>query len=162
MPKSPAQKGERYLEDGKLSVLAKEILDQTALADIGDPLHDAEKFQFKIIFVNGSLGDEEAAGKCKKIEGAISYLWGIDYLILIQKTLFDAATPLEKTRVLVHELYHILASDKGEPEIRKHWGDYCSIPSHDKFSYEVASAIERKLKNLKAFLQQVELDPIPA
>jgi len=147
---------EKYVENGKLEVLVNEILTKWD----GDELADAETFQWKILFTNGSLGDEEVAGKCRKIDGPIRYLWGVDYLLLIHKPSFDAGTPREKTRILVHELHHIAQSENGEPQIRKHAGDFCSIPEHDKLSYRIAEAIYRKLDNLSEFLTQEEL-PVP-
>ncbi|SRR6266567_1012119 len=144
-------KKEKYQEDGHLSVLFNELLKESP------ELREASQFQWRIIFTNNSLGDEEVAGKCQKISGAISYLWGVDFMILIQKSHWDAATPLEKTRILVHEATHMAESEKGEPKVRRHEGDFCSIPAHDKNSYRIAEAIYRRLKNLNEFQTQEEI-----
>jgi predicted metallopeptidase len=147
---------EKYLENGALEILAKEVIEEVEAID--QPI-DAGIFQWKILFTNTNLGDEEIAGKCKKIDGAIRYIYGIDFLILIQKETWDAASPLEKTRILVHELTHIAQGEKGDPQIRKHAGDFCSIPEHDKQSYKIAEAIYRKLPRLKEFETQQEIAP---
>jgi len=159
------QKSERYSEDAHLTGLANEIC---KIYD-GSELRDASTFQKRIIFTNSSLGEEEIAGKCKKIDGAIRFLWGNDFLILIHKPTWDASPPLEKTRILVHELLHIAEGEDGEALTRKHGGDFCAIPSHDKQSYRIAEGIYQKLRTLKEFQTQQEIiksvppiEPIPA
>ncbi len=153
------QKPEKYSEDAHLTGLANEILKTYD----GTELLDANIFQRRIIFTNSSLGDEEIAGKCKKIDGAIRFLWGNDFLILIHKPTWDASPPLEKTRILVHELLHIEEGENGEAAIRKHGGDFCMISSHDKQSYRIAESVYRKLRTLKEFQTQQEIvAPIPA
>ncbi len=147
------QKPERYSEDAHLTGLANEIL---KIYD-GSELLDASTFQKRIIFTSSSLGDEEIAGKCKKIDGAIRFLWENDFLILIHKPTWDASPPLEKTRILVHELLHIAEGEDGEASIRKHGGEFCSIASHDKQCYRIAEGIYRKLRTLKEFQTQQEI-----
>ena len=148
---------ERYLEDGKLSVLTNEILQSYK----GSELNDAKAFEYRIIFTNGSLGHQEVAGRCTKVHGAIRYLWSNDFVILIQKKEFDAMTPVQKTRILVHELHHIGKDEHDEPTIRRHDGDFCEIDAHDKLCYKIAHEIYRGLKNLKEFTRQEEMDVPP-
>jgi hypothetical protein len=143
----------KFQEDGHLSVLFNELLKNYD----GIELNDANTFQSRILFTNNSLGDEEVAGKCMKISGVIRHLWGVDFIVLIQKTCWDAATPLEKTRILAHEAHHMKESEDGEPTVRKHGGDFCSIPEHDKQSYRIAELVYKKLKNLKEFTTQQEI-----
>lgn len=144
---------ERYQEDGSLSLLANEIL----TAYKGEELNDAKAFQWKIIFTTTTLGHEEVAGKCTKIDGPIRYLWENDFLILIKKDEFDRATAIDKTRILVHELHHIGKNEHDEPAIRRHIGDFCVIPSHDKLSYKIAGELYKHLLHLKDFTRQEEV-----
>jgi hypothetical protein len=149
----------RYEEDGHLPVLVKEILDSYR----GSELNDAKAFQWRVLFTTQTLGHEEVAGKCTRVDGAIRFLWSNDFIILIHKPTFDSATTLEKTRILVHELHHIGKDEHDEPTIRRHAGDFCEIPAHDKLSYKVAHEIYRNLKNLKEFTTQDEIgtpDPV--
>jgi Putative phage metallopeptidase len=146
---------ERYQEDGKLTVLAGEVLK----AYRGDALNDAKAFQFRIIFTTQTLGHEEVAGKCTKIDGAIRYLWSNDFIILIKKDEFEKATAIDKTRIIVHELHHIGKNEHDEPAIRRHMGDFCEIPAHDKLSYGIARQIVKDLPSLKDFTTQEEIPP---
>jgi hypothetical protein len=143
----------KFQSDAHLTGLFREIITDYD----GVELADANAFQWRILFTNNSLGDEEAAGKCQKISGAIRHLWGVDFLILVQKTIWDAATPLEKTRILVHEAHHMKESEDGEAMIRKHGGDFCTIAAHDKQSYRIAELVIKKLRSLKEFETQQEL-----
>src|SRR5712692_6605976 len=104
----------KYSEDGHLAVLTNEILSTYK----GPELGAAGASRYKILFTESSLGDEEIAGKCRKMDGAVRYLYDLDYLILIHKPTFDSMTALEKTRILVHELHHIDADEDKEPLIR--------------------------------------------
>lgn len=144
---------ERYSEDGQLSILAKQILDTYE----GNDLDDAKTFQWRILFTSQTLGHEEVAGKCTKVDGAIRYLWSNDFIILIHRQSFDSATDLEKVRIIAHELHHIGKNEHDEPAIRRHEGDFCEIPSHDKRSFKIAGEIHRNLPALRAFTRQVEV-----
>lgn len=141
---------DRYEDNASLSLLATEILTSYT----GEHLNDAKAFQWKIIFTTGSLGREEVAGKCTKIDGAIRYLWENDFLIQIQKDEFDKATDRDKIRILAHELHHIGKNDHDEPAIRHHGGDFCEIAAHDKLSYKIAGEIYKQLNHLKDFTRQ--------
>jgi predicted metallopeptidase len=149
----PKQEKWKYATDANLTGLFREMLAEYD----GFELAEAATSIWKILFTNNSLGDEEIAGRCQKVSGAIRHLWGIDYIILIQKTHWDAASPVEKVRTLVHEATHIKTSKDGEPEIRKHGGDFCTIAAHDKQSYRIAELVYRKLKTLKEFQTQQEI-----
>lgn len=144
---------ERYEDDGSLRVLTAEILE----AYKGEALNDAKAFQKRVIFTNTKLGHEEVAGKCTKIDGPIRFLWGVDFIIQIQKQEFEKMTALDKTRIIVHELHHIGKNEHDEPETRRHSGDFCEIAAHDKLSYAIAREIYKDLKNLKGFTTQEEV-----
>ena len=144
---------QRYESDGKLPILVKEILD----AYKGNELNDAKAFQWRVIFTNQTLGHEEVAGKCTKVDGAIRFLWSNDFIIQLHKPTFDAATALEKVRIIAHELHHIGKDDHDEPAIRRHAGDFCEIPAHDKLSYKIAGEIYKHIGTLKDFTTQSEV-----
>lgn len=143
----------KYQEDGRLPVLAQEILNHYK----GEELNAAKSFQWRVIFTDSSLGINEPAGKCRKIDGAISYLWHVDFLILIHRQTWDGLTNQQKTHLLVHELHHIAVGDNDEPKIRPHAGDFCEIAAHDKTCQRIASEIWRDLKNLEGFNKQIEI-----
>lgn len=144
---------QRYESDGKLPILVKEILDNYR----GNELNDAKAFQWRVIFTNQTLGHEEVAGKCTKVDGAIRFLWSNDFIIQLHKPTFDASTAIEKVRIIVHELHHIGKDDHDEPAIRRHAGDFCEIPAHDKLSYKIAGEIFKQIKTLREFTTQSEV-----
>jgi hypothetical protein len=143
----------KYQEDASLSLLTNEILATYK----GEELNDAKAFQWKIIFTTNTLGHEEVAGRCSRIDGPIAYLWDNEFLIQVKKDEFEKATALDKTRILVHELHHIGKNENDQPAIRRHVGDFCEIPAHDKLSYKIAQEIYKHLSHLKDFTTQEEV-----
>ena len=85
-----------------------------------------------------SIELDHIAGKCRKLDGAIKFQTGLDFLILIHKPPFTTSNTLDKFRVVCHELYHI-QWEKKHFKVRHHDGDFCEIAAHDKFSYALAA-----------------------
>ena len=143
---------DKFASDDQLTMLANEI------ATASPYLIAARKFRWQIIFVNNPLGQDEVAGRCKKIDPAIRYLWEYDYLILISRKHFDEMTLHDKVHLIAHELYHIAASEDGTPAIRNHSGDCCDIFSHDKQPGEIAKEVFSQLRHIKVFETQKRME----
>lgn len=118
-----------YEESKPLQMLAQKIA-QTLPA-----LEAAESSRFLCLYSLTEL--DHIGGKCRKLDGAIKKVTGLDFLILVHKTPFVDSDELHKFRLLVHELYHI-ERHKDSFRVRHHENDFCEIPEHDRFSYRLA------------------------
>jgi len=144
---------EKFEESQALQLLVQDLL------QLNFPeLADADTARFRIMFTN-TESDREF-GRCTKLDDPMRFLLKFDYIILIHKPEWDKMPPIERLRIVCHELRHI-ALDKGNPKIRKHVAgkdadgehlqdDFCEIASrnHDKISYRLADQALERMKPL--------------
>lgn len=131
------------------------------LRRLPDSFKDAEQAKFKIFFTTRDPSQRHFAGLCRKLDNAIQFRTGLQFIILIYKPYWEEkATNDEKFKVLIHELHHIQVIEKEDEEtgevkvifkVRKHneEEDFCELPSHDQYS-------ETKLQELKASLSPIQ------
>ncbi len=118
-----------YQDDDALDALAHRI--QSSLPE----LIEATESRFRAFY--SSVEPDHIGGKCRKLDGAVRHRTGDDYWLLIHQDPFLRADDLHKFRILVHEIHHI-AKEGNSWVIRRHSGDFCEIPEHDRYSYRLA------------------------
>ena len=143
---------ERYEESSELTSLAHEI------AAASKHLSESSTFNWGLVFT--SIEQEHYGGKCRRLDEAMRFKTELDYLIVIYKEHFEKMKPDEKVALIVHELHHIVSSSRGNPQLRKHGGDYCEIPSHDKFSQDIAASIIGKLPTITKMPFQTTMEEL--
>jgi predicted metallopeptidase len=130
---------EKYTHDANL---------QRAVDDVIDGHEDFSKLvkgaDLKVValFAKGRAPrDRQEAASCHKVSNAIRTVRDIDFYITFWREPWDQMTTQDRHKLIVHELKHIGISDKGQPKITGHSGDFCEIPEHDKESAELAKRI---------------------
>jgi hypothetical protein len=98
-------------------------------------LQEATEARFKAFY--SSAEPEHIGGKCRRLDGAVRSQTHLDYFVLVHKDPFILSDNLHRIRMLAHELYH-MAREKNTFAVRRHGGDFCEIPQHDKYSYRLA------------------------
>jgi predicted metallopeptidase len=116
---------------------------QRAVDDVRKAADFAEISDFKIVavFAKGKAPADREVASCRKVPNAIRAVSGLDFLLVFWRTPWDEETTFERHRTIVHELMHVDITDDGEPKVRRHQGDFCEIPQHDKESYALAKKI---------------------
>ena len=100
---------------------------------------------FKIFFTQKPLNDHSAY--CKKLEASVRFKLNVDFFILIDKSVFDDYSRIDKAKMIIHELHHIGKDNKGQPSIHNHneKEDFCELPSHDLFSERIIDSLRDRL-----------------
>ena len=125
---------EKYTHNPHLQKAVDEVLGNEAFQAVAE-------FKVVAVFAKGKAPADREAASCRKMPGAIRTVSGIDFLLVFWTSEWDAMPTPERHRTIVHECMHIGSNDKGDPKIRRHGGDFCEIPEHDKESLELAKQI---------------------
>jgi len=125
---------EKYVHDPRLQKAVEDVMGHETFA----PVHD---FKVVAVFAKGKAPADREAASCRKISNAIRTVSGIDFLLTFWTAEWDLMKRSERHRIIVHELMHVGINDKGDPKVRRHSGDFCEIPEHDKESAELAKTI---------------------
>lgn len=125
---------EKYVRDPNLQKAVEEIREN-------DAFNDTEGFTVVPLFAKGHSSEHREAASCRKVPKPIRKVTNVDFLLIFWREDWDAMTLKERHRIIVHELMHVDATDAGEPALRRHSGDFCEIPEHDKESEELAAKI---------------------
>lgn len=154
-------KKEWYIDSKKLENEADFILET-----LPENFKDVFNCNFKIFFTTRDPSQKHYAGFCRKLDKAIQFRTGLQFLILIYKPYWDEIETPERMKILIHELHHIQVDEEEDDEgyvelkykLRKHneKEDFCELPSHDKYSEHVyqllAEATTPRLKGRPALL----------
>lgn len=105
-------------------------------------LNDAKSAKWDVLYSLNEL--DHVGGKCKRVTGTEKFHTHLDYNLIIHKPPFMDSGPLDRLRMLAHELYHIEKKSKSFL-IRIHDGDFCEIAKHDSFSYSLAHQAAKEL-----------------
>lgn len=127
-----------YAESKELLKLFRDVLKHS-----GDSLAQARGIKYLVV-----LTDQETdhwAGKTSVVEGAIRFKTGFQFTIKIVADEFQSSNDPQKVKIVIHELNHIDFNEKGSPKIRRHEGDFCEIPEHDKFSETIYQEIKDQI-----------------
>lgn len=123
----------KYAADDTLTDIVQQILRSGHFSE-------AMNFTIKALYARGSPPGYREAASCHKMSEAVRAVSGVDFILIFWTTPWNAATVEERQVLLVHELHHIAVKD-GKPALRRHAGDFCEIPKHDRFCVELAKKI---------------------
>lgn len=132
---APEESGGKYVHDPNLQKVVEDIVNS---GEFDEFITD---FKVVAVFAKGKAPADREAASCRKIANAIRTVSKIDFLLVFWREPWDQMTSPERHKLVVHEIMHIGVNDKGEPKIRRHSGDFCEIPEHDKESAELAKKI---------------------
>jgi hypothetical protein len=125
---------EKYTHNSHLQKAVDDVLSNEAFRAVAD-------FKVAAVFAKGRAPADREAASCRKVPGPVRVVSRIDFLLVFWTTDWDAMPTSERHRTIVHECMHVGINDKGDPKIRRHSGDFCEIPEHDKESAELAKKI---------------------
>ena len=140
---------EKYTHNPHLQKAVEDVMQAPAFQTITD-------FKIVAVFAKGRAPADREAAACRKIPNAIRTVSRNDFLLVFWTAEWDTMTTPERHRTIVHELMHVDHNDKGDPKIRRHSGDFCEIPEHDKESTELAKKIPVS-PSLRKFERQITL-----
>lgn len=139
---SQNQLSERYEVNDELNMRTLRILEAML-----PELNDALRTHFRILFTRSEF--EHWGGLCQLNNGPTRFTTGLENIITIKKSEYDALDEEGKNALVCHELYHIMRSDDDKPKLRKHQYlggiDFCELPQHDGFSHRLALKVMGKL-----------------
>ncbi|MGB9021950.1 MAG: putative metallopeptidase [Candidatus Bathyarchaeia archaeon] len=124
----------KYTRDLNLQRAVDDVMGSSEFKGITD-------FKVAAVFSRGNSPEDREAASCRKIPNSIRTVTGIDFLLVFWRTPWDIMSKSKRHRTIVHELMHVDHTEKGEPKIRRHSGDFCEIPEHDNESAELAKKI---------------------
>lgn len=126
----------KYWEDAALTTVVEQVRQSGQFPD-------AEDFKIRVLYVNGKPPEEgDVAAKCIKVADHLRVISHVDFVLLFWKSAWDLMVPETRFTTICHELHHIDQTENGKPKIRRHGGDFCEIPEHDKESRQLAKMIE--------------------
>lgn len=125
---------EKYTRNPRLQKAVDDVLSNGAFREVAE-------FKVVALFAKGKAPADREAASCRRIPNAIRTVSGIDFLLVFWTAEWDAMATKEHHRTIVHECMHVGSNDNCDPKIRRHGGDFCEIPEHDKESAELAEKI---------------------
>lgn len=108
---------------------------------------EAEGRVIVALFAKGKPPTRAEAASCHKVPETMKVISGVDYYLTFWSSVWMKMAEDERHVTVCHELHHIATDDNGKPSIRRHEGDFCEIPEHDKESQRIAASLP-KSKNL--------------
>ncbi len=124
----------KYLHDPNLQRAVDDVME-------AQDFEAVREFKVVAVFAKGKAPAEREAASCRKMPNAIRTVSEIDFLLVFWTSAWEKMTTPDRHRLIVHELMHVGINEKGEPKIRRHSGDFCEIPEHDKESAELAKKV---------------------
>jgi hypothetical protein len=125
---------EKYTHNPHLQKAVDDVLSNEAFRAVAE-------LTVKAVFAKGKAPADREAASCRKVPGPVRAVTKVDFLLVFWTKEWDAMPTPERHRTIVHECMHVGMNDNGDPKIRRHGGDFCEIPEHDKESMELAKQI---------------------